>query len=111
MRPKGKPTLADVDGTEPGKVMLVAVRLVPTREQEPVPMYRYFEEGPDDMNPWATAEGVLESIEEAWPKEIHWAIVGNWRARYLAWNWGQRGFIPKDALSPEAYLKHYTEGP
>lgn len=106
MEPKNKPTLADVDGSVPGKVQLVAIKLVDGFGEDPKMTHTYFEEdGNSDRDPWLMAEGLKRGIEDDWP-EHHWAIVGNWRARYLKWVRYQKalGFLPEDAWSPAAYL-------
>lgn len=111
MEPKDKPTLADVDGTVPGKVQLIAVKL-----QENLPgrgdfLHEYFEEASERPNPWRSAEGLKRSIEGDWP-EHHWEIVGNWRARYLAWVERQKGlgFLSEEDWSPQAYVECHRMG-
>lgn len=105
MELKGKPKLADVDGTVPGKVQLLSVRLVDGLTEDPKLMATYIEEAEDRPNPWLFAEGLKRGLEDDWP-EHHWAIVGNWRARYLLWVHRQKGmgFLSEEDWSPQAYL-------
>lgn len=98
-----KPTLADVDGTVPGKAMLMSVRL---DEDNPGQMCTIFEEGPDDpVDPWTRAEGLMRGIEADWP-EHEWAIVGNWRAKYLRWAHTMPAFLP-GPHTPQEYLEAF----
>lgn len=104
----GTPTLADVDGREPGKVQLLAAPLVEDMPKRGGMTHAYFEEEEGKRDPWLRAEGLKLSLEGDWP-EHHWAIVGNWRARYLKWRRVQQGmgFLPEEAWSPEAYVDLY----
>lgn len=105
MEPKGKPTLTDVDGTVLGRVQLMSIRLVDPYDGTPQMMHEYIEEADDRPNPWAFAEGLKRGIEADWP-DHHWAIVGNWRARYLMWVQRQKetGFLSEEDWSPQAYV-------
>lgn len=103
---KGKPTLVDVDGRELGKVQLVSIKLVEGFDDETQQHYAYFEEEPGKDDPYLRAEGLKLSIEDDWP-EHYWAIIGNWRARYLQWvrTLQQRmPFLGEEAWTPEAYI-------
>lgn len=51
MKPRGKPTLADVDGTAPGRVQLVSIKLVDPWESDPQVRHEYIEEAEDRPNP------------------------------------------------------------
>lgn len=105
MEPLKKPRLKDIDGTEPGKVQLVSITLAEELPKRDGFMHSYFEEGPDDKyDPWLMAEGLHESIKKDFP-EHHFAIVGNWRARYLAWNRRMEEIgISEENRTPQAYL-------
>jgi hypothetical protein len=110
MHPRGKPTLADVDGTTLGKVQLVSLKLVEGFGESPELMHTYFEEGAGRVDPWLQAEGLKRGIEDDWP-EHYWAIVGNWRAMYLAWVRRMRGlgFLSEEDWSPSAYLETFSK--
>lgn len=98
-----KPTLADVDGTVPGRAMLLCIRL---DEDRPDQMYNLFEETPDaPADPWTFAEGLMRSIEGDFP-EHEWAIVGNWRAKYLRWELQMKRTIPGE-FTPQEYLETF----
>ena|SRR5690606_7433839 len=111
MEPNGKPTLADMDGTVPAKVQLMAIKLVDEIGNDPKMMHMYFEEASDRPNPWRSAEGLKRGIEGDWP-EHHWEIVGNWRARYLMWVERQRalGSLSEEDWSPQAYVECHHAG-
>jgi hypothetical protein len=100
-----KPTLADVDGTVKGKVQLMSIRL---RENNPEQYATYIEEGMYDDDPWTFAVGLMRGIEMDWP-DHEWAIVGNWRARYLRWAATMPSFLP-GPHTPEAYLATFRKG-
>lgn len=103
---KGKPSLAEVDAREPGKVQLISIKLVDGFDEDPQQMYTLIEEGEDiERDPWLMAEGLMRSMEDDWP-DHYWAIVGNWRAHYLRWRRFQRrmGPLREDDWSPESYL-------
>lgn len=72
-------------------------------------MHNYFEEAEGKSDPWSMAVGLKRSIEGDWP-DHHWAIVGNWRARYLRWVTQMKemglNFSESD-LSPEEYLETF----
>jgi hypothetical protein len=100
------PTLADIDGRVPGRVQLVSIAL----REEVTPkdgsfMHSYFEEEEGQADPYLRAEGLMRSIEDDWP-DSEWAIIGNWRARYLRWVRLQKGmgFLPEESWSPQAFL-------
>jgi hypothetical protein len=100
---KSKPTLKDVDGRVPGRVQLVSIRL---DEDDPKQMCTFFEEESGKRDPYLRAEGLMRSLEDDWP-EHEWAMIGNWRARYLLWAWNMENMgldFGEDALSPQAYL-------
>lgn len=102
----GKPRLADIDGRVPGKVVLVSVKLQDELDVRKGDFqHAYFEEGEDKADPYLRAEGLKLSLEDDWPQH-EWAVVGNWRARYLQWARRQQelGFLPEEAWSPQAYL-------
>jgi hypothetical protein len=105
VQPKGKPTLADVDGTIPGKVQLLAVLLEEDLPNRGGLMNTYVEEADGQPNPWLFAEGLKRGIERDWP-DHQWAIVGNWRAHYLMWVQRQKdlGFLSEEDWSPQAYV-------
>ena len=106
MEPNGKPSLKDVDGTEPGKVQLMSIKLVDGSDSEAGQMRSYSEEGDAEVDPWTLAEGLKRSVEGDWP-EHYWAIVGNWRAHYLKWARTMKTMgvdFGEDALSPQEYL-------
>lgn len=111
MEPKDKPSLADVNGTALGKVQLLSIKLVDEIDGGPQMMHMYFEEADDRPDPWRSAEGLKRSIEGDWP-DHHWAIVGNWRARYLAWMQRQKGlgFLSEEDWSPQAYVECHKGG-
>lgn len=100
-----RPTLADVDGTVPGKAMLMSVKL---DEDEPGQMCTIFVEEPDaPADPWTWAEGLMRGIEDDWP-DHEWAIVGNWRARYLRWAYTMQSVIPGEH-TPDEYVAMFKE--
>lgn len=106
MEPLKKPILRDIDGTVPGKVQLVCIRLAEELPRRDDYMHTYFEEKlGDERDPWLRAEGLYESLKKDWP-EHEWAIVGNWRARYLVWRRHQQsmGFLSEKDWTPQAYL-------
>lgn len=79
-----KPTLADVDGTVPGRAVLMSIKVVDTLDEDPEQMHTDLVETEGQPDPWTWALGLMRSMEDDWP--VHeWAIVGNWRARYLRW--------------------------
>lgn len=103
----GKPTLADVDGREPGRAFLLSIKTGDPFKESPDQMYECFEEADGDKyDPIRTAEGLKLSIEGDFPNR-HWAIVGNHRAHYLAWRrrMDEMGLgFSEERLSPQAYL-------
>jgi hypothetical protein len=102
-----RPTLADVDGTVKGKVQLMSVKLVDGLSHDTEHMCTYIEEGEYDEDPWTFAMGLMRGIEKDWP-DHEWAIVGNWRARYLRWAATMPAFLP-GPHTPEAYLATFRK--
>lgn len=107
MRSNSGPTLADVDGTDPGRVQVELADL--TGERPEVLRTYYFEEKSGEADPWLRAEMLKRDIEDDWPG-CHWEFVGNWRARYLDWarrfeEWGFDG-----DHSPQEYLRTLDQG-
>lgn len=98
-----KPTLADIDGTVPGRAVLMSAR---TDSDNSEPMAETRDEQPGDTyDPWTTLEGLQRSIEADFP-DRGWAIVGNWRARYLRWAHTMQFIIPGDH-TPQDYLETF----
>lgn len=103
MLTKGRPALADIDGTVPGKAMLMSIKLVDSLDgEDPEQMHTFFEEKEGDPDPWTFALGLKAGIEDDWP-DHEWAIVANWRARYLRWAYTMPAFLP-GPHTPEEYL-------
>lgn len=102
-----RPTLKDIDGTVPGKVQLMSVKLVDDMFDEPELMATPIYEGDHDKDPWTFAMGLMRGIEQDWP-DHEWAIVGNWRARYLRWAHTMPSFLP-GPHTPEDYLATFDE--
>lgn len=76
-----KITLADVDGTIPGRAALVSINL--DRMDDEGPMYAQFVEGEYDCtSPWHSAEGIWQSVKDDFPGHTK-AIIVNERANYL----------------------------
>jgi hypothetical protein len=83
-RTNDQPTLEAIDGRVLGRVMLMSIRIVDPAYEEPEPLYEDITEGDHDEDPWTFALGLQRGIERDFP-DREWAIVGNWRARYLRW--------------------------
>lgn len=102
-----RPTLKDIDGTVLGKVQLMSIKLVDDFDEDPEQMHTFIEEGMHDEDPWTFAMGLMRGIEKDWPGH-EWAIVGNWRARYLRWAHTMRSWITAPH-TPEDYLATFDE--
>jgi hypothetical protein len=102
-----RPRLADIDGTVKGRVQLMSIKLVDELE-DPEQMHTPITEGDHDEDPWTFAMGLMRGIEMDWP-DHEWAIVGNWRARYLRWATTLVQWLPDADTSPVAYLATFDK--
>lgn len=102
-----RPTLADIDGTVKGKAVLMSIKLVDEFDEDPEQMHTLITEGEYDEDPWTFAMGLMRGIEKDWP-DHEWAIVGNWRARYLRWAHTMPSYVT-GPHTPEEYLATFDQ--
>jgi hypothetical protein len=105
---EGRPLLKDVDGTVKGAVMLMSIRVVDPFTDDPQQLHEYIAEGDHDEDPWTFALGFREGIKKDWPGH-EWAIVGNWRARYLRWAHTMAWTLGEGTYSPEEYIETFEK--
>lgn len=92
-------TLADVDGTIPGRAILVSLKL----DYDTNPYFDVNVEGQHGCtDPFATCERTLLAIGDDFPDHVH-TMVGNERAKYLAWK-RRLGSMFSGDHSPAEYL-------
>lgn len=101
-----KPTLADVDGSVKGRAVLMSIKVGDTLDEDPEQMHTDLVEDEKHDDPWGWALILMRSMEDDWP-DHEWAIVGNWRARYLRWVQQMLTVIPGGGHTPEQYLESF----
>ena len=98
-------TLADVDGTIPGRAALVSLRLDIKDSKTMTDVVIEGEYGCTD--PFESCDRLRLAIGDDFPDHVH-TTVGNERARYLAWKRRMDELLGGDN-SPAAYLAATTE--
>lgn len=95
-----KITLADVDGTIPGRAALVSLKL---DQDDTNSFFDVHIEGQDGCtDPFASCDQVRRAIGDDFPEHVH-TTVGNDRAHYLVWQRRMDDHIGGDN-SPAKYV-------
>ncbi len=97
-------TLADVDGTIPGRAVLVVLDLTDPASQT---VQTDFTEGRDGEDPTAAARSLQKAVRAQMP-DCAVAILCNPRAKYIEWKLGMRSWGRND-FEPERYLEIHPE--